>query len=95
MTIYERLTSIIENENISVAAFERKIEVGRNTISSALRNKSSISHIVLSQICKHYSQYSADRIVHGKKSPHTRSIEMLLKVKKLFKVWDIQGWEKM
>lgn len=80
---------IIKNENISVAAFERKIGVGRNSLSSALRNKSSISHILLAQISKHYPQYSIDWIVYGKDSPHIRSIELLLKIRKLFKVWDI------
>ena len=89
-TIYDRLVFILENENLSVAAFERKIEMGRNSISSALRNKSSISHIVLTQICKHYSQYSADWIVNGKDSPHTRGIEVLIKMKKLLNVWNIE-----
>ena len=88
-TIYDRLLMIIKNENISVAAFERKIGVGRNSLSSALRNKSSISHILLAQISKHYPQYSIDWIVYGKDSPHIRSIELLLKIRKLFKVWDI------
>ena len=94
-TIYDRLLMIIKNENISVAAFERKIGVGRNSLSSVLRNKSSISHILLAQISKHYPQYSIDWIVYGKDSPHTRSIELLLKIRKLFKVWDINDWGGM
>jgi transcriptional regulator with XRE-family HTH domain len=94
-TIYDRLLLIIENENISVAAFERKIGVGRNSLSSALRNKSSISHPLLAQICKHYPQYSIDWIVYGKESPHSRAIELLLKIRKLIKAWDIKDWEKM
>lgn len=60
MTIYDRLLLIIEIENTSIAAFERKISVGRNSLSSALRNKSSIGHTLLAQICKHYPQYSID-----------------------------------
>lgn len=86
---------IIKNENISVAAFERKIGVGRNSLSSVLRNKSSISHILLAQISKHYPQYSIDWIVYEKDSPHIRSIELLLKIRKLFKVWDINDWGGM
>ncbi len=50
MTIYDRLLLIIETENTSVAAFERKIGVGRNSLSSALRNKSSIGHTLLAKI---------------------------------------------
>jgi len=60
-TIYDRLLMIIENEDISIAAFERNIGVGRNSISSAIRNQSSIGHEVLSKICKHYPQYNIDR----------------------------------
>ncbi|MEK9604517.1 MAG: helix-turn-helix transcriptional regulator [Flavobacteriaceae bacterium] len=89
-TIYSRISTIIENENISVAAFERKIGVGRNSISSAIRNKSSISHTVLHNICQHYPQYSIDWIVFGKDSPHTRGIELLMKMKKLIKIWNIE-----
>ena len=47
MTIYDRLLLIIEIENTSIAAFERKIGVGKNSLSSALRNKSSIGHTLL------------------------------------------------
>ena len=94
-TIYDRLLFIIENENTSVAAFERKIGVGRNSLSSALRNKSSIGHTLLAQICKHYPQYSIDWIVYGKESPHTRAITLLIKMKKLFKAWIIRGWERI
>ena len=94
-TIYDRLLLIIENENTSEAAFERKIGVGRNSLSSALRNKSSIGHTLLAQICKHYPQYSIDWIVYGKESPHTRAITLLIKKKKLFKDWDIKDWERI
>lgn len=89
-SIHDRLLLIIENENMSVAAFERKIGVGRNSLSAALRKKSSISHVLLAQICKHYPQYSIDWMVYGKESPHTRAIELIVKMKKLFKVWDIK-----
>lgn len=84
-TIYERLSFIIQNEGVSVAAFERKIGVGRNSISSALRKKSSITHSVIQSICDHYPQYSSDWIIYGKKSPQMKSIEILFKVKKLLK----------
>jgi hypothetical protein len=86
---------IIENESTQLAAFERKIGVGRNSFSSALSNKSSISHILLAQICKHFPQYSIDWIVYGKNSPHAQIIKLLVKMKTLFKVWDNQDWEKI
>ena len=76
---------ITENEDISVAAFERKINVGRNIISSAIRNKSTISHIVLQNICEHYPQYSSDWILYGKESPHTQAIVTMIKIQKLLK----------
>jgi hypothetical protein len=78
---------IIEKEDISIAAFERNIGVGRNSISSAIRNQSSIGHEVLSKICKHYPQYNIDWIVNGKDSDYIRGIEMLVKMKKLLKTW--------
>ncbi|MFL2577070.1 MAG: hypothetical protein ACJ0QE_00005 [Flavobacteriaceae bacterium] len=85
--IYDRLLMIIENEDISIAAFERNIGVGRNSISSAIRNQSSIGHEVLSKICKHYPQYNIDWIVNGKDSDYIRGLEMLVKMKKLLKTW--------
>jgi transcriptional regulator with XRE-family HTH domain len=84
-SIHKRLLYIIENEGLSIAAFERKIGAGRNSISSALRNKSSISHSMIKNICVNYPQFSSDWIIFGKKSPHTKAIELLLKMKKLLK----------
>jgi transcriptional regulator with XRE-family HTH domain len=93
--IYDRLIKITENENISLAAFERKLGVGRNSISSVIRNKSSISHTVLASISSKYPQYSIDWIVFGKESPHTRAVTLLIKIKKLFKAWDIEDLESL
>jgi len=84
-SIHKRLFYIIENEGLSIAAFERKIGAGRNSISSALRNKSSISHSIIENICINYPQYTSDWIICGKKSPHAKSIELLLKMRKLLK----------
>jgi len=44
----------------SIASFERNIGVGRNSISSAIRNRSAIAHEVISKTCKHYPQYNID-----------------------------------
>ena len=72
-----------------MAAFERKIRVGRNIISSAIRRKSSISHEVLYKICFHYPQYTSDWIIYGKESPHMRAVMTMFKVKKLLRAWKI------
>ncbi len=87
-TIYDRLVYIIENENMSVAAFERRIGVGRNSISTALRKKCTISHVVLQNITHHFPQYSVDWIIFGKKSPHAQLIKFSLKIRKLVEAWN-------
>ncbi len=93
--IYDRSILIIENENTSVEAFERKIGVGKNSLSSALRNKSSIGNTLLIKICKHYPQSSIYRIVYLKESPNTQVITLLIKMKKLFKAWYVKDWERI
>ena len=74
---------IMENENLSVAAFERKVNVGRNSISSAIRKESVIGHKVLHRISKAFPQYSIDWIVSGKDSPHADALNLAMKIKKL------------
>jgi hypothetical protein len=92
--IYDRLIKITENENISLAAFESKLGVGRNSNSSAIRNKSSISHTVLASISSKYPKYSVDWIVFEKKSPYISAVTLLIKIKKN-KEWDIEDLESL
>ena len=49
-SIHERILTILDEQKLSIAAFERTIGVGRNSISMALRKKSAIDHIVLKKI---------------------------------------------
>jgi hypothetical protein len=67
-SIHRRILEIIENENLSIAAFERRIDVGRNSISTAIRNNSAEGHQVLFNISKEFPKYSLDWIVCGKRS---------------------------
>ena len=48
--IHNRIDYIIDSERLSISAFERQIGVGRNSISTSLRKKSSISHEVIKKI---------------------------------------------
>ena len=47
LDIHNRIEHIIDSERLSISAFERQIGVGRNSISTSLRKKSSISHEVI------------------------------------------------
>ena len=67
-SIHDRLLTVIKNENLSIAAFKRKIDVGRNSISTAIRNNSAEGHQVLFNISKEFPKYSLDWIVCGKRS---------------------------
>lgn len=68
MTIHDRLRKIIEEENISISKFERIIGVGQNSVSTCLRRESSINHVVLQGICKHFPNQSIEWILTGKDS---------------------------
>ena len=55
MNIHNRIEHIIiAKERLSIAAFERHIGVGRNSLSTSLRKKSSISHEVITKIFDHF-----------------------------------------
>jgi plasmid maintenance system antidote protein VapI len=41
---------VIKREKMSVAAFERALNVGRNSISTSLRKKAAITHDVIQKI---------------------------------------------
>ena len=54
LDIHNRIEYIIDSERLSISAFERKIGVGRNSISTSLRKKSSISHEIIKKIHVHF-----------------------------------------
>jgi plasmid maintenance system antidote protein VapI len=54
MNIHERIEHIIAREKLSIAAFERQIGVGRNSLTTFLRKQSAISHEVITKI---YAQF--------------------------------------
>ncbi len=58
--IHERIRKIIELEDCSIASFERKIDVGRNSISSSLRLNSDISHEVIEKIISTFPHYGVE-----------------------------------
>jgi plasmid maintenance system antidote protein VapI len=62
MSIHDRIEHIILQEKLSIAAFERQIGVGRNSLSTSLRKKSAISHEVIIKIFEHFPMYSLDWI---------------------------------
>ena len=87
-SIHDRLLTVIKNENLSIAAFERRIDVGRNSISTAIRNNSAVGHQVLFNISKEFPKYSLDWIVCGKSSPHDDIVNLTIKIKRVLYNWE-------
>ena len=77
MNIYDRIEYIILQEKLSIAAFERQIGVGQNSLSTSLRKQSVISHEVIIKIFEHFPRYSLDWIFFGNKKPEDIEIEKL------------------
>lgn len=77
MNIHDRIEHIIAREKLSIAAFERQIGVGRNSLSSFLRKQSAISHEVITKIYAHFPRYSLQWILSGNKEPEDVEIEKL------------------
>ena len=77
MSIHDRIEHIILREKLSIAAFERLIGVGRNSLSTSLRKESAISHEVIIKIIEHFPRYSLDWILFGNKEPEDLEIEKL------------------
>ena len=77
MNIHSRIEYIILQEKLSIAAFERQIGVGRNSLSTSLRKQSAISHEVITKIFEHFPRYSLDWILFGNKNPEDIEIEKL------------------
>ena len=77
MNIHNRIEYIIFQEKLSIAAFERQIGVGRNSLSTSLRKQSAISHEVITKIFEHFPRNSIDWILFGNKELEDIEIEKL------------------
>ena len=79
INIHNRIEYIIAKERLSIAAFERHIGVGRNSLSTSLRKQSAISHEVIIKIFESFPKYSLDWILFGNKKPEDIEIEKISK----------------
>ncbi|HPW66062.1 MAG TPA: S24 family peptidase [Salinivirgaceae bacterium] len=61
----ERIRKIIENEQISVRAFEQKIKASNGLIRKAIANNTDIQSKWVTNIVENYPQYSADWLLTG------------------------------
>ena len=77
MNIHNRIEYIILQEKLSIAAFERQIGVGRNSLSTLLRKQSVIFHEVIIKIFEHFPRYSLKWMFFGNKKPVDIEIEKL------------------
>ena len=88
MNVHDRIEYIILQEKLSIAAFERMIGVGRNSLSTSLRKKSVISHQVIRKIFEHFPRYSLGWIFFGNKKPEDIEIEKLsVEIVSIIKWW--------
>jgi len=88
LDIHNRIEHIIDSERLSISAFERKIGVGRNSISTSLRKKSSISHEIIKKIHVHFPNYSLDWIIFGNENESEVEIKKLsVELMGIFKRW--------
>ena len=86
--IHNRIEYIIDSELLSISAFERQIGVGRNSISTSLSKKSSISHEVIKKIHLHFTNYSVDWIIFGNENESEVEIKKLsVELLGIFKRW--------
>ena len=92
MNIHDRIEYIILQEKLSIAAFERQIGVGRNSLSTSLRKQSAISHEVITKIFEHFPKYSLEWIFFGIKKPEDIEIEKLsAEIVSIIKQWQDQS----
>ena len=70
-TIHDRLAQIIKREEMSVAAFERALNVGRNSISTSLRKNATLTHEVIQKIAEKFPHYSIEWLILGEQSKKT------------------------
>jgi transcriptional regulator with XRE-family HTH domain len=60
MSINQKIKQLIDKENLSISAFEKKIGAGNNSIGTLLNKNSNISGVVLSKILEAYPNLSLD-----------------------------------
>ncbi|MDB4158112.1 hypothetical protein N9609_01330 [bacterium] len=65
-TISERVKQLIEHEGISVMGFEKKINVGNNSIGTGIKRKSNLSGDILSKILNKYDYINPKWLLTGK-----------------------------
>jgi len=65
MQLNDRLRELIQNEQISVRALEKKIGASDGVISKALRTGTDISAKWIVAISENYPQYSLDWLIGG------------------------------
>ncbi len=61
-----RIKKIIDNENLSVRNFEKKISTSVGVIGKVLRQNTDLSSGVLVKIAEIFPQYSAEWLLRGK-----------------------------
>ncbi len=66
--ISKRILKLVENENISVRALEKKIGASNGVISRCVSKNSDISSIWVSKIVEMFPSYSAEWLLTGKGS---------------------------
>ena len=66
MKIFERISTIIEKEGISVRSFESNIGCSNGTISKCISKGSDISSTWVTQIVEKYPRYNPDWLLTGK-----------------------------
>ncbi len=80
-TIHGRILTIIEKERLSISKFEKTIGAGTNVLSTALRRKSAISHVIIQNIVKNYPNYSISWLVLGEKeSPKEQILNKVIEI---------------
>lgn len=66
MAIIERIGEFIENQNISIRAFEKSISASDGMIRRALNNKTEIQSKWLTNISENYHRLNIDWLITGK-----------------------------
>ena len=66
--ILNRISQFIENEHISIGAFERKINASKGVLSRAINNNTDIQAKWLEVIVKNYPQLCAEWLLRGEGS---------------------------
>lgn len=66
--ILDRISQFIENEHISIGAFERKINASKGVLSRAINNNTDIQAKWLEVIVENYPQLCAEWLLRGEGS---------------------------